>query len=215
MKFSSPVTIYLSLSVCTTLLNGCAELPRNEPKLLVRALRCWLLWHLFIIQFKTRLFAASKGLVLMLLLRLAGWQLCSSRAIFHNSRFSQLAHDFWRLHARLSLGHVPAPPPSRQSCPVQHLTKFPHGLQGMVRVYEMQMCGLSLLKSIVNCLKTFNLRRYQKIKRKEKKRKEKKSGKKVEAKRSSRPKIALHLLQMYLILQKILENLSLSISSVA
>lgn len=174
MKFSSPVTIYLSLSVCTTLLNGYAELPRNEPKLLVRALRCWLLWHLFIIQFKTRLFAASKGLVLLrLLLRLAGWQLWSSRAIFHNSRFSQLAHDFWRLHARLSLGHVPAPPPGGQSFPVQHLTKFPHGLQGRVRVYEMQMCGLSLLKSIVNCVKTFNLRRYQKIKRKEKKRKEK------------------------------------------
>lgn len=178
MKFSSPVTIHLSLSVCTTLLNGCADLPRNEPKLLVRALRCWLLWHLFIIQFKTRLFAASKGLVLMrlllllrLLLRLAGWQLWSSRAIFHNSRFSQLAHDFWRLHARLSLEHVPAPPPSGQSCPVQHLTKIPHGLQGMVRVYEMQMCGLSLLKSIVNCVKTFNLWRYHKIKRKEKKRK--------------------------------------------
>lgn len=50
----------------------------------------------------------------------------------------------------------------------------------MDRVYEMQMCGLSLLKSIANSVRTFNLGRYQKIKRKEKKRKEERKAKREE-----------------------------------
>lgn len=88
MKFSSPVTIYLSVSVrVRVLVCVCAQPFSMDTQISTEwtqtpresALRCWLLWHLFIIQFKTRLFAASKGLVLMrlllLLLRLAGWQL--------------------------------------------------------------------------------------------------------------------------------------------
>lgn len=168
MKFSSPVTIYLSVclgvSVCVCAQPFSMYRPRfplppppadfwhlKQTKL-VRALRCWLLWHLFIIQFKARLFAASKGLAL--LLRIAGWQLWplserdfqktlaffTTRARFLTPTRLTGSGETWQTKAvkLYSLRNTPG--------------QVPHGAPKLSRVVARNIWGFFFLESVLELL---------------------------------------------------------------